>query len=398
MKIQVTSDTLFKVEPKQSNELSDSEKVLVKNGTEFEIQFYLETTNNHLKINLSNATLGESEKQDWYVYRPDVKLIKSPVELKVVSDTLFKLKPVVSVELGDREKVFVKNGSEFELQSYLPAEGNHVRIAIANAFLGPENRNTWYAYNPDIKIQGSAIEMKVISDTLFKAEPKLSSELSAAQKVFVKSGTIFELDSHAPVEGNHVRVALKNTFLGAENRNTWNAYAPDIEIEGNEPNNQPKDSPPQTSQAASPKDPGKALKFPGFNGTYYTNRPILANGNFTWGEATHGGSRIPVNAGVVYGIIRIAKHMEEVRKQLGNRSIKVNSWYRDPTTNRRVGGASRSRHLSGDAVDFVVSGIHPYDVYARLNGWWGSKGGLASATVFTHIDTRGYRARWSYGF
>ncbi|MEO1352804.1 MAG: peptidase M15 family protein, partial [Cyanobacteria bacterium J06635_15] len=70
MKIQVTSDTLFKVEPKQSNELSDSEKVLVKNGTEFEIQFYLETTNNHLKINLSNATLGESEKQDWYVYRP----------------------------------------------------------------------------------------------------------------------------------------------------------------------------------------------------------------------------------------------------------------------------------------------------------------------------------------
>ena len=26
----------------------------------------------------------------------------------------------------------------------------------------------------------------------------------------------------------------------------------------------------------------------------------------------------------------------------------------------------------------------------------GQKGGLASATSFTHIDVRGYRARWSY--
>jgi hypothetical protein len=52
----------------------------------------------------------------------------------------------------------------------------------------------------------------------------------------------------------------------------------------------------------------------------------------------------------------------------------------------------------GDAVDFVIPGYHPYDVFAELNGWWGSKGGLASATVFTHIDARGYRARWSYGF
>ena len=90
--------------------------------------------------------------------------------------------------------------------------------------------------------------------------------------------------------------------------------------------------------------------------------------------------------------------MEEVRDRLGGRPITINSWYRDPVTNRRVGGASRSRHLVGDAVDFVAPGIHPYDVYDRLNRWWGAKGGLASATVFTHIDTRGYYARWSYGF
>ena len=101
---------------------------------------------------------------------------------------------------------------------------------------------------------------------------------------------------------------------------------------------------------------------------------------------------------MVYGIIRIARVMEDVRDRLGDRPITINSWYRDPVTNRRVGGASRSRHLNGDAVDFVAPGLHPYNVYDRLNRWWGSKGGLASATVFTHIDARGYYARWSYGF
>jgi uncharacterized protein YcbK (DUF882 family) len=101
---------------------------------------------------------------------------------------------------------------------------------------------------------------------------------------------------------------------------------------------------------------------------------------------------------VVYGIIRIARVMEEVRARLGDRPIRVNSWYRDPASNRAVGGARFSRHMSGDAIDFVVIGIHSYTVYDRLNRWWGSRGGLASSSIFTHIDARGYYARWSYGY
>lgn len=393
MKIRAISDTLFKRSPKLSSELPESDKVFVKNGTEFEIEFYIEAGEDHLKVALANQTLGADEATQWYVYKPDIKLEESPVKLQVIGDTLFKLRPVLSSQLSDREKVFVKNGTQFDLKSYLPAEGNHLKVAIANAFLGPENRNTWYAFNPDVKVQGSSIALKVISDTLFKLEPKLSSELSDAEKIFIKNGTVFEINSHAPAENSHVKLALSSAFLGPENRNTWYAYMPDVQIEGNEPDNKPQD----TADTAPPNR-GASIRLPGFQGVYYLANPILPNGNFTWAEATHNGSRIPANAGVVYGIIRIAKAMEEVRKRLGNRPIRINSWYRDPATNRRVGGASRSRHLNGDAVDFVVSGIHPYDVYDRLNGWWGSKGGLASATVFTHLDTRGYNARWSYGF
>lgn len=396
MKVKVKSDTLFKRQPKLSNDLADSEKIFVKNGTEFEIEFYTDVLNKHVRLELANASLGGQRVFTWYAYKPDIEIVGSPVTVRVISDTLFKLQPALSSELSDREKVFVKNGTEFELHSFLPAAGNHTRLAIANAFLGIQNRNTWYAYSPDIKISGHKINLKVISDTLFKARPVLSSQLPDKDKVFVPNRTTFELQSYVSAEGSHVKVALSGTFLGPENRNTWYAFGPDIQIEGTEPNNRPNDSNP----ASPPKidDRGTPLKFPGFQGLYYTNKPIHPGGNFTWGEATHGGTRIPVSPDIVYNMIYIAEVMEEIRAIFGNRPIFITSWYRDPTTNTAVGGVISSRHIEGDAIDFYVPGYHPYDVFDRLDRWWGSRGGLASSTVFTHIDARGYYARWDYGY
>lgn len=393
MKVTVKSDTWFKLSPKPSTDLANAEKVLVKQGTELALEFYTDIGTDQLQLELVNAALGSQRQQNWFVNKADVEVKGSGVELSVVSDTLFKLKPVISAELSDAEKLFVKRGTQLELSSYLPAAGNHMRIAIANQFLGPKNLNTWYVYNPDIKIAGDKVDLKVVSDTLFKARPELSSQLAADEKVFVRRGSVFELQSHAPAANHHVRVALDGAFLGNKNLTTWYAYVPDITIEGKEPFNQPKDT-----QPAAPRNLGKAIRMPGFGGLYYLNNPIVAGGSFTWGEATHGGSRIPADASVVYGMIRIAKHLEEIRKMFGNRPISINSWYRDPATNRRVGGARFSRHLNGDAVDFNIQGYHPSSVYAKLNSWWGTKGGLASSSVFTHIDARGYRARWSYGY
>ncbi|PSN19381.1 peptidase M15 family protein [filamentous cyanobacterium CCP5] len=400
MRIKAISDTLFKRQPKLSRDLADSEKVFVKNGSIFDIEFYVDVGDNHWRIELLAPTVGDQKTTSWYVYTPDVELLSSII-LKVVSDTLFKSEPKLSTQLNDSQKIFVPNQTEYELASYLPAANNHTKVAIANAFLGPENRNTWYAYNPDVRIQGTRLELKVVSDTLFKTAPVLSSQLPAADKVFAKNGTVFELNSYSDADRNHVKVALEGAFLGPKNLTTWYAYAPDVEISGNTPGNAPKE--PQT-QPANPSGPGKALRFPGFDGVYYTNNPIIwrtdygERGNFTWGEATHYGTRIPVSSSVVYRIIRICQALEEIRYRFGGRPMGINSWYRPPAINSAIGGATNSRHLYGDAVDFVVSGYHPYDVYAALNSWWGSKGGLASSSVFTHIDARGYRARWSYGY
>jgi Peptidase M15 len=130
------------------------------------------------------------------------------------------------------------------------------------------------------------------------------------------------------------------------------------------------------------------------NGLVEVDSFIVKGGHFTWNEATKGGTRIPRSEVIVERIIAIAEAMEEVRERLGNRAITVNSWYRTPEVNSRIGGASNSRHMIGDAIDFTVEDCHPFDVHAKLDDWWGERGGLGKYNSFTHIDLRGSCARW----
>lgn len=124
---------------------------------------------------------------------------------------------------------------------------------------------------------------------------------------------------------------------------------------------------------------------------------IKGSEHFTWGEATKNGTRIPKDRTVVANIIKAAAILDEIREFLGGREIMINSWYRDPATNRAVGGVSNSTHLAGHGRDIVVAGIPPLDVYRLLDPWFGNRGGLGRSPHFTHIDDRNYRARWEYG-
>jgi hypothetical protein len=184
------------------------------------------------------------------------------------------------------------------------------------------------------------------------------------------------------------------------NINTWYVPKEDVEDpEGYGPSNNPKDV--GVGKAISQ---GIPLKFPGFMGTYYSGNSITnfydAPVNFTWGEAFHVRSendwRKPVNSGIVYNVIEMAKELQAIRAFFGNKPIIITSWYRDPVTNKRVGGASQSRHLTGDAIDFYIPGMTTREIFNKLDPVWGNKGGLAYATGFVHIDKRGYKARWDY--
>lgn len=121
---------------------------------------------------------------------------------------------------------------------------------------------------------------------------------------------------------------------------------------------------------------------------------IIPEGNFSWAEATHGGTQMPPNQATVDAMVRIALLAQQARDRIG-RPFLVTSWYRSPAINRAVGGATDSRHLLGDAIDFICDDLSGNQLYWFLDPWW--PGGLGRHTQFPylcHIDARDYRARW----
>lgn len=84
--------------------------------------------------------------------------------------------------------------------------------------------------------------------------------------------------------------------------------------------------------------------------------------------------------------------LEELRYRLGGKPIIINSGYRTPEHNRKVGGAANSQHLYGRAADIVVKGVSPSRVYQEADKLFN---GVGKYPTFTHVDTRpGKKARF----
>jgi tetratricopeptide (TPR) repeat protein len=150
-----------------------------------------------------------------------------------------------------------------------------------------------------------------------------------------------------------------------------------------------QDAPPKPSPIVLPRRP---TRWTPKNIQIYAS--IIPNGNFTWAEATQGGTRMPPNQATVDAIVRIARLAQQARDRIG-RPFHVTSWYRPADVNARVGGVSNSQHIVGDAIDFYCDGLTGDQLYWFLDPWW--TGGLGRYTNFPylcHIDARSYRARW----
>lgn len=66
-------------------------------------------------------------------------------------------------------------------------------------------------------------------------------------------------------------------------------------------------------------------------------------------------------------IIHTAHEMEIVRAVLRRQPIRINSWYRSPAVNTKVGGVIGSEHAIGQAVDFVCPTYGtPYEICQSL--------------------------------
>lgn len=62
----------------------------------------------------------------------------------------------------------------------------------------------------------------------------------------------------------------------------------------------------------------------------------------------------------------VAEKVMDPLREFIKKPITVNSWYRSPEYNKKVGGAKNSQHTLGEAVDFVVKGMTIEEIYAII--------------------------------
>lgn len=83
--------------------------------------------------------------------------------------------------------------------------------------------------------------------------------------------------------------------------------------------------------------------------------------------------------------------LEQIRNHF-DAPVTINSGYRTPSWNAKVGGAPNSYHCKGMAADIVVKG-HSSQEVAKYADSIMEQGGVIRYTNFTHIDVREERYR-----
>lgn len=253
---------------------------------------------------------------------------------------------------------------------------------VADGFVGP---STWSRLTGKPQ---SDLLLKIIKNTVLKQEPIASDAIKDDNlKQSILAGEELALYSWEE-QGNHVKVSFADrTFKGF---NVWYAFTEHIEIwqNGKPLQQQPDDEEPQTHARVD------GFNLPGFTSTFYLSNPIVAGGHFYWRDALNNGERIPKTKAEVDNIIALAERLESVRERLGGFPVTITSWYRPEPWNSQAGGAPKSRHKVGQAVDILRSGMTGQQMAGALKDWPGGMGIYDNYPNLLHLDIRPYRARW----
>lgn len=106
---------------------------------------------------------------------------------------------------------------------------------------------------------------------------------------------------------------------------------------------------------------------------------------------------IPVD--VMNNLLRLARNLQRLRTYI-ELPIAINSGWRTPEHNKKVGGVENSQHLLGRAADIWVKGMEPEELKQSIvwlidHGWM-DEGGIGIYDNFIHYDIRGAKVRWDY--
>jgi uncharacterized protein YcbK (DUF882 family) len=94
---------------------------------------------------------------------------------------------------------------------------------------------------------------------------------------------------------------------------------------------------------------------------------------------------------------QLAHNLQVLRDEIGE-AIHINSCYRPPDYNQKIGGAKNSQHLTASASDITCKSFTPRQLAAKIEKLIAQgkmkQGGIGIYPGFVHYDIRGTRARW----
>lgn len=106
----------------------------------------------------------------------------------------------------------------------------------------------------------------------------------------------------------------------------------------------------------------------------------------------------PMPDDVKQNIQKLANSLQVLRDHLG-KSITINSGYRSPEHNAKIGGVRNSQHVQGKAADIAVQGMTTRQVATEIEKLIASgqmlQGAIGIYPTFVHYDIRKNRVRWS---
>jgi uncharacterized protein YcbK (DUF882 family) len=105
----------------------------------------------------------------------------------------------------------------------------------------------------------------------------------------------------------------------------------------------------------------------------------------------------PVPQGLRANVQELANNLQVLRDHIAA-VLHVNSGYRTPSYNKKVGGKSKSQHLQAKAADITTKDKSPKQLAAIIEKLIKEgkmkQGGLGIYPGFVHYDIRGIKARW----
>lgn len=118
--------------------------------------------------------------------------------------------------------------------------------------------------------------------------------------------------------------------------------------------------------------------------------------NFSLEEfACKDGTQVPGE--LLCNVSVLAQNLQVLRDYL-NEPIRLNSGYRSPSYNKRIGGAAKSQHILAKAADITVKSMSPKQLAATIEKLIAAgkmkQGGLGLYPGFVHYDVRDDKARW----